>query len=169
MTSGRTLQVGAALLGLVLVYAVTLGSFAPLDLLSGAIAGSVVLVTFRGFVLPRPAGGAGALAGRALRLPLFLVAIAREVIVGTWRVGRAVLSARPVATSGIVAVPMGERTKVGVAVSSFAISLTPGELVVDLDWDRRLMLVHALDAAEPDRVRAEQRHIYERYQRSVFP
>jgi len=56
-----------------------------------------------------------------------------------------------------------------VAVSSVAISLTPGELVVDLDWERRVMLVHALDAADPDRIRAEQRHLYERFQRAVFP
>lgn len=169
MTAARALQVGAALLGLVLVYALTLGSFKPLDLALGAIAGSLVLFTFRGFVLPRPATDARALARRALRLPPFLAVIAREVVVGTWTVGRAVLSAKPVRTSGLVAVPMGERTDLGVAVSSFAISLTPGELVVDLDWDRRIMLVHALDADDPDRIRAEQRYLYERFQRPVLP
>lgn len=169
MTAGRALQVGVALLGLVLVYALTLGSFKALDLLSGALVGSVVLIAFRGFVLPPPASGAGALARRALRLPAFLAVIAWEVVVGTWRVGKAVLSSKPVATSGLIAVPMGERTDLGVAVSSLAISLTPGELVVELDWDRRVMLVHALDAGDPDGVRAEQDRIYARYQRGVFP
>lgn len=169
MTAARTLQVGAALLGLVLVYALTLGSFKPLDLMLGAFAGSLVLIAFRGFVLPPPMSGAGVLARRALRLPAFLAVIAREVVVGTWRVGKAVLSSEPVGTSGLVIVPMGERTNLGVAVSSIAISLTPGELVVELDWDRRVMIVHALDARDPERLRAEQRQIYDRYQRGVFP
>lgn len=169
MSGGRVLQVAAALAVLVLFYAVALGSFKPLDLLLGAIVGSIVLVAFRGFLFRQPVDGAGGLARRAVRLPMFLLVIAREVIVGTWRVGVAVLSRKPVGVSGLILVPMAERTDLGVAVSSLAISLTPGELVVDLDWDRRIMLVHALDADDPDRVRAAQQRLYERYQRGVFP
>ncbi len=169
MSGGRVLQVGAALAALVLVYALTLRSFKPLDLLLGVIVGSIVLFAFRGFLLNQPVDGAGGLARRAVRLPMFLLVVAREVVVGTWRVGMAVLSRKPVGVSGLIAVPMAERTDLGVAVSSIAISLTPGELVVDLDWDRRIMLVHALEADEPDRIRAEQQRLYERYQRGVFP
>ena len=169
MTAARGLQTGAALAALVFVYAFALGSFAPLDLVLGAIVGALVLATFRRFTLPPPATSAGEMVRRALRSPPFFAIVAREVLLGTWRVGRAVLSRRPVGTSGVVAVPMGERTDLGVAVSGIAISLTPGELVVALDWDRRVMLVHALDASDPDGIRAEQRRIYERYQRGVFP
>ena len=169
MSAGRVLQVAGALAVLVLLYAVALGSSEPLDLLLGAIVGSVVLVAFRGFLLTQPAEGPGVLVRRAVSLPLFLLILAREVVTGTWRVGIAVLSRRPVGVSGVIDVPMGERTDLGVAVSSLAISLTPGELVVELDWERRTMLVHALDASDPDRIRAEQQLIYERYQRGVFP
>ena len=169
MSAGRVLQVASAIAVLVLLYAVALGSSKPLDLLLGAIVGSIVLVTFRRFLFTQPAEGPGLLVRRALRLPLFLLILAGEVVTGTWRVGIAVLSRRPVGVSGVIDVPMGERTDLGVAVSSLAISLTPGELVVDLDWERRTMLVHALDAEDPDRIRAEQELLYERYQRGVFP
>jgi multisubunit Na+/H+ antiporter MnhE subunit len=76
----------------VLVYALTLRSFKPLDLLLGAIVGSIVLVAFRGFLFTQPVAGTGGLARRAVHLPMFLLVVAREVVVGTWRVAMAVLS-----------------------------------------------------------------------------
>jgi len=169
MSAGRAVQVGLALAALVLVFALTLGSFAPLDLLLGVVVGGAALWALRRFLFPGRAPGVSELARRALGLAPFGLVVAREVLVGTWKVSLAVLRRGPVRVSGIVAVPMGERTDLGVAVSSIAISLTPGELVVDLDWERRVMLVHALDAADPDRIRAEQRHLYDRFQRAVFP
>jgi multisubunit Na+/H+ antiporter MnhE subunit len=169
MSPGRAGEAGSALAALVLVYALTLGSFAGLDLLLGALIAALVLFALRGFLFAHRAPGVGELARRALGLPAFLLIVAREVLVGTWRVSVAVLRPTPAHVSGLVAVPMDERSDFGVAVSSIAISLTPGELVVDLDWERRVMLVHALDAADPKLVRDQQRHLYERYQRPVFP
>ena len=169
MSVARAAEVGAALGVLVLVYALTLGSFAPLDLLLGAVIGGLVLFTLRGFLFDHRPPSVPELARRAIGLPPFALIVAREVFVGTWRVSLAVLRRTPAHVSGLIAVPMGARSDLGVAVSSIAISLTPGEVVVDLDWERRVMLVHALDAEDPVRVRDQQRHIYERYQRAVFP
>jgi multicomponent Na+:H+ antiporter subunit E len=128
-----------------------------------------VLAAFRGFLFALARIGAGEVAARALHAPVYALVTGRELLVGTWRVGRAVLSRRPVRTAGVVTVPMGARTDTGVAVSALAISLTPGELVLELDWDRRLMLVHTLDAHDPEGVRRAQARLYERYQRRVFP
>lgn len=169
MSTGRALQGATGVGSLTLVYALALGSFQALDLLIGAVAGTAVLVALRRHLFPRPCARPAALASRALRLLPFVVVVAREVFLGTVRVAIATLRRDPAPHGGLVVVPMGERSDFGVAVSALAISLTPGELVVDFDWERRLILVHALDGADPDRLRAEQQCLYERYQRAVFP
>jgi len=66
-------------------------------------------------------------------------------------------------------VPIGERTTSGVAVSALTTTMSPGEVLVDIDWERGVMLIHVLDARDPDAVRARHLRFYERYQRRVFP
>ena len=102
------------------------------------------------------------------RLLAFAWAVVREIVAGTWLVVFVVLGRRR-PTQGIVAVPLGERSRTGVAVTALAINLSPGEVLVDIDWDARLMFVHVLDADDPDDVRARYEVLYERYQRSLFP
>jgi multisubunit Na+/H+ antiporter MnhE subunit len=48
-------------------------------------------------------------------------------------------------------------------------ALSPGTFLVDVDEEDRTMLVHVLDASDPDAVRAEFEAFYRRYQRRVFP
>jgi multicomponent Na+:H+ antiporter subunit E len=49
------------------------------------------------------------------------------------------------------------------------VGLTPDTVVVELDEERGEMLLHVIDARDPDAVRAEQLHSYRRRQRRVFP
>ena len=42
-------------------------------------------------------------------------------------------------------------------------------LLVGVDEEKRVMLIHAIDAADPDAVRESQQEFYRRYQRRVFP
>ena len=99
----------------------------------------------------------------------FASVILREIAVGAWRVSAFVLQPRSRARPGVVAVPLGDRTRLGVAVSALAIGLSPGSAVLEIDWRRRAMLVHVLDARDPDEVRAQLDSFYDRYQRHVFP
>ena len=152
---------------LTLVYALTLASFDPWDLALGA-ALSVAILRF----LRRAGGGErpGPVAPRRLvAFVPFAGVILREIAVGAWRVSAFVLRPRSPARPGVVAVPLGDRTRLGVAVSALAIGLSPGSTVVEIDWRRRAMLVHVLDARDPDGVRAQLRSFYDRYQRHVFP
>jgi multisubunit Na+/H+ antiporter MnhE subunit len=48
-------------------------------------------------------------------------------------------------------------------------TLSPGSVLVDIDWQRRDMLLHVIDASDPDAVRADLERFYDRYQRRVFP
>jgi multisubunit Na+/H+ antiporter MnhE subunit len=66
-------------------------------------------------------------------------------------------------------VPIGDRSKFGVVVTGITTSLAPGSILLDVDWDRNLMLVHVIDASDPDQIRADMQKLYDRYQRKVFP
>ena len=70
---------------------------------------------------------------------------------------------------GIVAVPIGERTKLGVVVTGVTTSLAPGSILLDVDWQRNMMLIHVIDASDPDQVRAHMQELYDGYQRKVWP
>jgi multicomponent Na+:H+ antiporter subunit E len=95
--------------------------------------------------------------------------VAAEIVRGTWDVALRVLHLRPVEHPGIVLVPIGERTEVGVAVTGLLVGLSPGSLLLDVDTERQVMLFHVIDAGDPDAVRTQLDRFYQRYQRRVFP
>lgn len=155
---------------LTLFWACALASTDPWDLALGALVSALLLRSLSGFLFRhRPRLPLRALPRRLLGLIPFVVAVIRETIRGTWGVALVCLRLRPLRRSGIVAVPMGERSEVGVAVTALAMTLSPGSFLVDVDQERRLLFFHVLDASDPDRVRADQARMYERWQRHVFP
>ena len=154
---------------LTLVYALVLASFHPWDLAFGALLAGILLFSFRRFVFdgkPAPLPG---LVGRLLAFGPFVFAVLRDTLAGTWQVTQITLGRRTLEKSGIVAVPIGERTSVGVAVSALVATISPGEFLVDVDWNKGIMLVHTIDASDPEAVRRSHDYFYNRYQRRVFP
>jgi multisubunit Na+/H+ antiporter MnhE subunit len=158
---------------LTLVYALTLASLDPLDLALGAVLAIAATVGLRGAPGAQGRGareaGAGDLGGRILAFPLLAAGLLGEVLRGTWDVLLRAVHVRPIDRPGIVLVPIEERTPLGVAVAGLATTLSPGSVLVDVDWEREAMLVHVIDATDPASVRAAHRRFYERYQRRVFP
>lgn len=153
---------------LTLVYALVLGSFSPADLALGAALSGGLLFVLRSFVLPGE-GAPGGLLGRVVGFFPFAAAVARDVVVGTWGVTLITLHFRPIGRSGIVAIPVGGRSEAGVAVSALVATLSPGEVLVDVDRGRGVMLIHVIDAADPEEIRRRHADFYRRYQRKVFP
>lgn len=158
-----------AVLLLAAAYLLTLASVHPLDVAVAVAVSVCVLYGLHRFLLSDPPLPGLELLRRALRLPPFVLVVLREIVVGTWHVALIVVGLRPLAKPGIVQVPIGDRTPTGVAVTTLAITLSPGELLVDVDWSRGLMLIHVIDAQDPDRIRDRYERIYERFQRGVFP
>lgn len=159
----------AALL-LTLVWALTLASFDPADLAVGLLLSIALLLLFRRLLFTEK--GPTALPGlvrRIARFPIFALAVLREVAAGTVLVAGVVLGLRRADRPGIVEVPLGERSEAGIAASGLAITLSPGELLIDIDEERGMMLIHVLEAEDPDAVRAHHAEFYRRYQRDVFP
>lgn len=155
---------------LVLVWALTLTSFDPADLAVGALVAVALLLAFRSFLFTEEGSAPGpGLARRIVKLPLFVFAVLREITVGTVFVSSIVLGFRRAERPGIVTVSIAERSEVGVAASALAITLSPGELLIDVDSEHDVMLIHVLEARDPDQVRAHHADFYQRYQRGVFP
>ncbi|RYZ41433.1 MAG: cation transporter [Myxococcaceae bacterium] len=156
-------------LSLALLYAVMVGSFHPVDLAVGVVMSVGVTRLFPLAGLP-PDTSAGERWKRMLHLPRFVWALVVLVVRSCTQVLRVIFGRSWRADhAGVVDVPMGERTARGVQVSSWVMSLAPGTVLLELDWERRVMRMHALDASDPDRLRQQQENFYQRYQRAVFP
>lgn len=163
-------RAGISLLLLTFIYAMVLASFHPLDLLFGAILSGALLYTFRRFVFGDAGGRPDPLPGllrRSVAFFPFALAVAWDVVKGTWEVALITLHLRPLKSPGIVKVPVGERTQTGVAVSALVTTLSPGEVLIEANDE--FMLLHVIDAGDPDAVRRTHENFYQRYQRKVFP
>ncbi len=169
-----------AVVALTLVYALALASFHPWDLAFGAVLAAALLFYARRTARISGDGAAGPSSsestanrpnplGRVWAFFPFAVAVGRTALAGAWRVFLATIGLRRPRSPGVVAIPLGERTPNGVAVSAFLTAFTPDTLLVGVDEEKRVMLLHAIDAADPDAVRESQQEFYRRYQRRVFP
>ncbi len=154
---------------LVTTYLLMLASVDPWDVGLAAVLAAVVIASLRRFLFTGEPGNFADVPLRLVRTLPLAGAVMREIVVGTWQVALVVLHARPLAAPGIVAVPVGDRTRLGVAVTGLLATLAPGEFLVDVDWQRRVLLFHVLDASDPDAIRERHARFYERYQRAVFP
>jgi multicomponent K+:H+ antiporter subunit E/multicomponent Na+:H+ antiporter subunit E len=166
------IRVAFMILLLTVVFCLTLASFAPWDMAIGALLGSISLAVFHGAVpgiKGKPDNELPAWPYRALAFIPFAGITVWEILIGSVRVAAIVMGLRKLEHPGIVAVPIGARSKMGVVVTGITTSLAPGSVLLDVDWDRNLMLVHVIDASDPDQIRAGMQDLYDRYQRKVFP
>lgn len=154
---------------LTLVYALVLASFEPWDLAIGAAVSGVLFFAARGYLFGDEPEMGGSLPGRVAAFAPFAVAVVWEVVVGTWEVALVTLHLRALENPGIVAIPIGERTPTGIAVTALVMTLSPGEFLVEIDWERKVMLMHVIDATDPGTIREKHGEFYRRYQRKVFP
>ncbi|QRK05915.1 Na+/H+ antiporter subunit E [Archangium violaceum] len=151
------------------VYALMVGSVRPADLAMGALLALGLRWLFR----PEHGGGppeaAVGVMRRMMHFPRFLAAALGQTLVGSARVALLTLGLRPVDRDGEVEVPVGERSELGVHVTAMVATLSPGSVLLEVDWERRVMRFHVVDATDPDALRRELDDFYRRYQRAVFP
>lgn len=152
-----------------LVYLAALGSTDPVDLAIGLAAGGLILYVTRSVVFNPDPPPAPPLVRRLVALVPWMAVVLREIALGVLQVARVTLVRRNLPTAGIVAIPFDGRSTEGVAVSALTATLSPGELLVYVDQDKRVMYLHVLDARDPDAIRAGHRKAYERYQSKVIP
>jgi multisubunit Na+/H+ antiporter MnhE subunit len=147
------------------VYLLVISSIAPGDLL---IAGVLGLATSFALRPRRRRPQAGPPAGaRALATAASVARTAVEMARGSWRTARFCLGGE--AHPGIVEIPREGRSREGVAFWGILTGEAPDEVVVDIDETRDVLLVHLIDARDPDAVRARHRRERERWQGRAVP
>jgi multisubunit Na+/H+ antiporter MnhE subunit len=158
-----------SLVGLVAVYVLVLASAAPWDIAIGVLIGVSLLLLAQGYVFGGRLRPIPALGRRILAFFPFVLMVIWEIIHGTWDVALIVLHLRPLRKPGIIPLPIGDRTPLGIAISSLVVALPPGSFMVDVDYEKDVILIHMIDASDPDAIRARFQEFYRRYQRHVFP
>lgn len=151
------------------VYALTVDSFAWEDLALGLGATAVLLAIFWRVLMPARLPPNGQILKAIVWFPAFVLVALREIIVGTWQVAAIVLHIRPLEHPGIVRVPLGRRSKASAGLAGMVLTLSPGTFLIDIDWETHEMLVHAIDASDPDALRAGYDDFYENIERHIVP
>ena len=91
----------------------------------------------------------------------FLGLVAIDIVTANWRVARQVIGPLHRLSPAFVEVPLDLRDPCVCTVLASVVSLTPGTVSIDVDQQRWILLVHALDAPDPP---ALVREIKERYE-----
>lgn len=156
----RVLLHAAVLTG---VYLLVLTSTAPGDVLVGGLLALAVATALRDRgAVPRSPASAFAWVGAAAGL---LLRTAWEMVIGSWRVVRFCLGAHT--SPGFVEIPRGDRSPRNVALWGLLTGEAPDEIPVDVDDTRDVLIVHLVEAGDPEGVRERHRHVHERWQRKV--
>lgn len=149
------------------IYLLVLTSVHPGDVLVG-IALSSLLVAIGWRIRPLGPPADESLWYRIAGVPRLLGGGLVDIARSTWRTALWCLHPGR-AQPGMVPMSIPRTTAPSAAAWGVRVNLTPGTVVVEIDERRGQMLLHVIDARDPDAVRAEQMDAYQRLQRRVFP
>lgn len=123
------------------------GSFQVENLIIGFLLGFAAL-----FVVQRR-GGRPAYAAKVLEVVDFVAFYLRELVAANLRVAQDVLSPRLKVRPGILAIDLDSKTDAEITLFANLMTLTPGELSIDVSTDRRTLYVHSLYLSDIERSR----------------
>lgn len=150
-----------AILCLTAVFGLALGDLAWQNLLLGFVVSTFLVVIHRDMLFPKVPPRAEFVVHLIVHFPKFLAMLSRDIIKGTWLMTTYVLGIRKLDHPGIVRIPLGNHSPPGVGIVGLFITMSPGSFLVDIDWDERYMLVHTIDASDPDQIRRDAERYYE--------
>jgi multicomponent Na+:H+ antiporter subunit E len=128
---------------LFLIYLALTSNLAWNNLLVGLLVGAGLSWLLRPSLKPFPWRR---LPGSLLATVRYLLVLLVDLITSGIQVSRIVLDPKLPIQPGVVAIPSGCESELATALSAHAVSLTPGELVVEID-DEGVMYTHCLDAS----------------------
>ena len=102
---------------------------------------------------------------RALR---FMGVFALDIVTANWRVGRQVIGPLHRLSPAFVEVPLDLRDPFIATLLGSIVWLTPGTVSLHVDQQRWVLLVHALDAPDPQALVDEIKERYERALKEMF-
>jgi multisubunit Na+/H+ antiporter MnhE subunit len=156
-------RVIARALALMGIYLLVMTSAKPGDAAAGFALGLVLAVALRPRIPGRRPAAPTPAALAAFGEVLAMTAV--DLVRGSWRTARFCLRGGP--GPGFVEIPRGGRSRHGIALWGVLTGEAPDEVPVDIDEERDVLIVHLVDASDPDAVRERHRRAYERAQRKV--
>ena len=103
------------------------------------------------------------------RIISYVLLVIWDIIVANFQVAYIVLfKANANIKPAWISIPLDIRTPEAITVLAGTITLTPGTVSSDLSADGRSLLVHCLDAPDPDSVRDDIKNRYERRLKEIF-
>jgi multicomponent Na+:H+ antiporter subunit E len=134
---------------LALIWGAFTGVFSPGNLLIGFVLGYCALLTARRALPP------SAYFHKVQQTLVFTVFFMKELILANLRVAADVVTPTHYMRPRVIAVPLDAKSDVEITALANLISLTPGTLTLDVSSDRRVLFLHAMYAADADRLRGE--------------
>lgn len=99
----------------------------------------------------------------------FILVVLWDIVVANIVVAKTILFTRNTAMHPAwVSIPLDLRTPEAITVLAGTITMTPGTVSSEVAADGRSLLVHCLDAPDPDAVRDEIKQRYERRLKEIF-
>ncbi|MFL9826744.1 Na+/H+ antiporter subunit E [Rhodoplanes sp. SY1] len=106
---------------------------------------------------------------RPLTIAAYIGVVAWDIVVSNIEVARLILFRRGASLQSVfVTVPLALKTPEAITMLAGTITMTPGTVSADLSADGRSILVHCLDAADPDAVVQQIKTRYERRLKEIF-
>jgi len=105
---------------------------------------------------------------RPLALPRFIVRVLGDIVVANLNVARLILGRPERLRPAFVLVPLVLKSDLAISLLANTICLTPGTVSSRLSLDRRYLLVHTLDTADPDELVANIKARYEAPLQEIF-
>jgi multisubunit Na+/H+ antiporter MnhE subunit len=129
---------------------------------------SALTYIFRKQVLPRKLPPVGLSLHIIIYSPVLAWYLFIDILKGTYQIVSITLGLRPLVKPGIVKIPIGAHSAYGVGPVGYFITLSPGSFMVDIDWDERVMLVHVIDASDPNAVRKDAEKYYRLWEYGTY-
>lgn len=98
---------------------------------------------------------------RSVAWVVLIAVFAVELVKSVVAVARWVLLNDDSFSPAIVAVPLDARTDFEIALFANMVTLTPGTTSLHVSDDRRILYVHAMDAADPEAAAADMKRVFE--------
>ncbi|MBE2220734.1 MAG: Na+/H+ antiporter subunit E [Anaerolineae bacterium] len=149
---------------LTLIYLVLTSNFTLNNIVAGMVVAVIVLLLFR----PQ----SGNLAWKRLPTAVlasikYIIRLMVDLLVSGIQVARIVLSPSMPINPGIIAIPTRCESDLSRALSAHAITLTPGEMVVEISEDG-IMYTHMLDVTDADEHVREAQEMRETMLKKIF-
>lgn len=144
----------------VAIFCMMVGDFSWQNLLVGSGLTGLLMHIFRAQIVPRPLPPVGLSLHILIYTPVLAYYLFVDILKGTWQVIKVTLNIEPLRRPGIIKYPIPTKSHYGAGPVGYFITLSPGSFLVDIDWEENVLLVHVLDASDPDALRRDAEKYY---------